>query len=255
MITCPKCGASQAGGQECRACGVVFAAYERAKENRARTEAEAQDRFSTPLAMVVGDTGHLEVEQHWRSWWEILINWEQRNQYAIRDGLRQRGWVVEQGRTFLRVLTRQLLGSHRPLELAVLDPADELVLTLSRPFYWLFSSMRVEDGVGQPLGVIEKRWGLVTKKYDLRCKGRLFARISSGIWKIWTFPVLDAAGSREIAVISKKWGGLLKEAYTDADKFRIEFKDPRLTIEEKGVLLAAALSIDFDYFENNDRRR
>ena len=67
---------------------------------------------------------------------------------------------------------------------------------------------------------------------------------------MWTFPVEGADGART-ATISKKWSGVLREALSDADTFRIDFGSGGWTDEQRAVILAAALAIDFDFFENN----
>lgn len=202
------------------------------------------------------NSNSLLIEQHARSWYEILLSWEQRNQYAIRDGMgAHRGAVVEQGVGLGAALARVLLGSHRPLELIIFGEHDhEIILTLERPFYWFLSDMRVEDGAGRILGRVVKKLTLARKVYELSdASGRMFGRIVSGIFRIWTFPVLDSSG-QQIALISKKWGGLLKEYMTDADQFAVDYTSPTLSVEQRAVIFAAALSIDFDYFENNQKK-
>jgi uncharacterized protein YxjI len=198
-------------------------------------------------------TNVLQIDQHKRSWLEMLFSLEQRNQYAISGGGRHRGFAVEQGTAFLDRVKRILLGSHRPLHLLVLGANDQPILSMSRPWYWIFSNMTVSDGSGRVIGSVIKRWGFVTKKYELFEGTRSFANISSGIFKIWTFPVFSTSG-QQIATISKKWGGLLKEYISDADKFGVSFDSQTLTDAQKAVIFAAALSIDFDYFENNNKR-
>ena len=50
-------------------------------------------------------------------------------------------------------------------------------------------------------------------------------------------------------MIQKKWSGLLKEAFTDADNFWIDYaaiEDPQL----RAVLFAAMVLIDIVHFEN-----
>jgi hypothetical protein len=205
------------------------------------------------MDMLFADARVIQIEQHARSWWEILIGLEQRNQYAITVNGRHGGFAVEQGTSFLDRIVRIVLGSHRPLHLIVFTGNDQVTMNAKRPFYWIFSTMTVADGNGRSIGVVQKRWGIVTKKYDLVEGGRSFAKISAGLFKIWTFPVYDLAG-KQIATISKKWGGLLKEYITDADRFGISFESTRLTTAQKAVVFAAALSIDFDYFENNQSR-
>lgn len=203
------------------------------------------------LETIVGGTNVLMVDQHVRHWWEILTSFEQRNSYAISDSVRQRGEVEEQGGTFGHAIRRILLSSHRGFVLHVTDNAGTVVMRLRRPFYWILSDMTVEDGSGRGIGRVVKRWHVLKKTYDLYEGGRAFAHIRSGLFRVWTFPVLDAVTRQPVATISKKWGGALREYVTDADKFRIEFHSPVLTTQQKAVIFAAALSIDFDYFENN----
>jgi hypothetical protein len=66
--------------------------------------------------------------------------------------------------------------------------------------------------------------------------------MTSPIWKIWTFPIKK--GSRDVSVIEKKWSGLSKELFTDADNFRVRFTDTKLTADERLLLLAGAIFVD-----------
>jgi hypothetical protein len=262
MITCPSCGAQQSGGPECLSCGIIFARA-RGKEERsgpvsirAQQTAELEDAANSALGRFFYNAKGFEIEQHARNWWEILFEWEQRNQYMIRDSRgSHRGAVVEQRKGLVAALVRTFFGSHRPLELAVFDGSEQhIVLTLRRPFFWILSHMQVEDEGGSVIGGIEKRLTFVSKKYRLfDPRGVAFAEIKSGLFRIWTFPVFDLSG-RQIAVITKQWGGFLKESWTDADRFTLDYSSESLTLEQRAVIFAAALSIDFDYFENNQKR-
>lgn len=205
----------------------------------------------TAMHGILEGTNVLMVDQHVRHWWEILLSFEQRNQYAISDSVRQRGSVAEQGGTLTHALKRLFLRSHRPLELHVFANDRQVAMRMRRPFYFFLSNMAVEDESGRLVGRVVKRWRIFSKTYDLFEGERPFARIKSRFWRVWTFPVTDPQTDQQIATISKKWGGVLREYVTDADKFRIEFHSPTLTLQQKAVLFGAALSIDFDYFENN----
>ncbi|HET7711628.1 MAG TPA: phospholipid scramblase-related protein [Thermoanaerobaculia bacterium] len=253
MPVCPQCGHRQDGGAECTRCGVVFAKW-RSSPRSSRAAEEADQQF-TPLHALLDGADVLRIDQHGRNWWEVLFDWEQRNQYAVTDGMhRHRGWVVEQGLGFAAALARILLRSHRPLEMYVFAPDDQhIALQIRRPFFFFFSEMEVSDGERR-IGMIRRRFGLLRRIYDLHdAADRPFARIVSPFFRIWTFPVLDSAGNH-VAEISKKWKGLMREAFTDADKFTIDFLGGRWDIERRAVVFAAALSIDFDFFEDNQRR-
>ncbi|KIH61834.1 Scramblase [Ancylostoma duodenale] len=68
------------------------------------------------------------------------------------------------------------------------------------------------------------------------------------------FPV-DTTTGENIGHITKKWGGCLREAYTDADVFSVTFPLD-LDVRAKAVLLGATFLIDFMEFEhpkNNNR--
>ena len=186
-----------------------------------------------------------------KEWVEILVDFETRNQYAVRGPHGEElGTLAEEGGGLGRVLTRWLLRSHRPLDAALCDRTGAVVLRLSRPFFFLFSDLLVADAGGQRVGSVQRRFGILHRRYDLRgASGLTFARVSGPIWRIWTFFV-EAEDGRA-ATIGKKWGGLLREAFADADTFGIDFSQASWSPEERAVIFSAAVSIDFDFFENN----
>merc|ERR1719153_1578187 len=64
------------------------------------------------------------------------------------------------------------------------------------------------------------------------------------------FVLTDNKGE-EVGKISKKWGGALKEMFTDADTFSVTFpKD--LDSKTKAILFGTAILVDFAYFEDNN---
>jgi hypothetical protein len=184
-------------------------------------------------------------------WVEILVDWETRNQYSILDADgAEIGLVVEKAGGFWDTVRRVFLRSHRPLEALVVAPDGSPLLSLRRPFFWIFSHLSVESPEGPRLGEVSRRFGVLYKRYDLRDGLEMrFARVASPRWRLWTFPVEGEQG--QTATISKKWGGMLREVFSDADTFRVEFGTSPWTDGQRAVIFAAALSIDFDFFENN----
>ena len=59
----------------------------------------------------------------------------------------------------------------------------------------------------------------------------------------------DETTERQVATITKKWGGLCTETLLEADSFLIEYHDQNLTVEEKALVLSSAFLIDLNYFE------
>lgn len=208
------------------------------------------------LSRLLTHGSRLLIEQHWRAWYEVLFDWEQRNEYSVNasDGPLL-AMVVEQARGPLMALARVFLGSHRPFEISVLAPGThEPILEMRRAFHFIFSDLKVETPAGRRLGAVRRRFGLFYKIYDLVDGEGLFARVMGPMWRPWTFRITDAEG-REVALITKKWSGLGREYFTDADRFLVDMgKDVDWTLSQRAVIFAAAMSIDFDFFENNNQR-
>jgi hypothetical protein len=61
----------------------------------------------------------------------------------------------------------------------------------------------------------------------------------------------DTKIEHHVGEIRKKWSGLAKELFTDADNFYITFPK-NANARERGLLLGALFLIDFLYFENNN---
>jgi uncharacterized protein YxjI len=205
--------------------------------------------MSDNIDQLFSGTKRLFIKQI-KEWTEILVNVETANKYKLLDeNGGERAFIFEKGSGLMRLITRSIFRSHRPLDIAVQDPSNHECLHLTRPFYFFFSELTIRDGGGKVLGVIKRRFAFLSKVYDLEDgQGRVIATIRSPFWKVWTFPVLSNSG-QEIATISKKWGGLLSEIFTDSDTFGIEFGS--VADEHKPILLAAAISIDLDFFEDN----
>lgn len=189
-----------------------------------------------------------------KEWTEILVDLETRNQYQILDAQQlEVGTISEISSGLGGFLKRNVFGSHRALDVRVHDAEGSPVARLARPFFFLFSSLAIRAEGGAELGRVERRFGLIYKKYDLLDEhGHCFARVASPLWRLWTFPVAhEREGGR--ATISKRWGGALREIFADADTFRVRVEGGTWTMAERWVLFAAALAVDFDFFENNQR--
>jgi hypothetical protein len=88
-----------------------------------------------------------------------------------------------------------------------------------------------------------------SKRFDVTDQaGRLLLQVSSPIWRPWTFAFVR--DGRELARVEKKWSGMLQEAFTDADRFRVAFQSPELSFDERALVLAAGIFIDLQYFEH-----
>lgn len=210
----------------------------------------APSEGTAALAARVAALGQVFVRQH-REPWEWLAGFETRNRYAVVD---EHGapvaWAAEAQRGVLGFLARQLLGHWRRFEIQVFDPARALALVVVHPFRWLFQRLEVSSADGRRLGAVQQRFGVISKRFDVEdARGQVVMRVRSGLFRPWRFD-LERNG-RMVARVEKRWSGLLSEAFTDRDNFRVTF-DPALREEERLVVIAAALFVDLRYFERKD---
>ena len=189
--------------------------------------------------------------QQVREMLEIFVGIEGKNKYEVLDDSGNKiGFMAESGGGLFKFLSRNFLRSHRPLKIKVWNNAQETVLTMERPFFFFFSDLEIKGSDGRACGHVHRRFAIIHKMYDLvDDRGVVFARVKAPIWRLWTFPILDGRDN-PIGEISKSWGGFLKEVFTDSDKFQVSFP-PELTDSQKAVTFGAAISIDMDFFENN----
>jgi len=211
---------------------------------------------SVPLARALDAERRLFVRQR-KDWLEVFTDFEQANRYAlITEGGALAGWALEKPGGFWRFLTRSFLKAMRPFEMMVFPaegPGAGAELSVRRPWTWFFAHLYVWDRNGRPIGQIRQRWAWVRRRLDLETPdGRTVARIVGPLLHPWTFIVHRGpeGTQREVGRVEKKWGGLLKEAFTDADTYLVTFGESDPTFRR--LLLAAALLIDARWFENRD---
>ncbi|MBN20535.1 MAG: hypothetical protein CL678_04535 [Bdellovibrionaceae bacterium] len=200
--------------------------------------------------------GHTLWIRQQKEWIEIAVDWEMANQYQVLDSEKlPLGWVIEERKGWKAFFVRGFLRSRRPFSVHVMNMKKEVQLFMKRPFFFLFSRMEVKGAQGEIIGFIQQRFGILYKKYDLLDnQGFVFSRIQSPLWRLWTFPIRGIHGE-EIGGIHKRWGGILREVFSDADTYQVHYANYPWTENQKKIAFAAAVSIDFDYFENNQGRR
>jgi uncharacterized protein YxjI len=177
-----------------------------------------------------------------------LFGLETRNKYSIEVRGAQLGFAAEQGKGGLAFLARMFFGHWRTFEIHFFDNARQLALRVVHPFRFFFQRLEVSDTVGRQLGAIQQRFSVLWKRFDVTdASGRVLLTVSSPIWRPWTF--VFKRDDRELARVEKKWSGMLQEAFTDSDRFRVAFDSPELNHDERSLILAAAIFIDLQYFE------
>lgn len=170
---------------------------------------------------------------------------ELRNQYGLFSPDGQRIGTVEQVRQgALTLLARVLsdLDVMLPVSLAVTQDGGDgtPVLEIAKPWFRMRTEARGPDGA--PLGTIRKRIRLGKARFSIEDPAGLpLGEVRAENWRARDFTVLDANG-QEVARVTKKWRGLLTEAFTDADTYVVDLGDTREPM--RSLVLASALSVD-----------
>jgi len=190
----------------------------------------------------------LSVRQR-KKWLEILLSFEFRNSYDVFDETQVAVFKVQETSSGIGAfIGRMFLGPMRPFRVAIKDlTTGETVLELRRPFRFIFHKLDVYAGNGEKLGSIERRWSWVRRIYSIQdAQGNEIATLFGPFLKPWTFEIKK--GERVIGQVQKKWSGLGKELFSDADNFGIDLgkiDDPTL----KSLAFAAIVLIDVVHFE------
>ncbi|KAF5749334.1 altered inheritance rate of mitochondria protein 25 isoform X2 [Tripterygium wilfordii] len=200
-------------------------------------------------------------------WRNLVLGLEQENRYAIVDVCYPElpaGFIREKS----NIIARQLLRLRRPFVAYITDAMQNELFRVRRPFWWITSSIYAEID-GKEIGVVHRRWHLWKRIYDLYLGNKQFAVVENpGFWN-WTFTLKDNHG-KVLAEIDRNWRGFGFELLTDAGQYVIRFgtADPgsktglaeevleldvarQLTLSERAVAVALAISLDNDYFSRH----
>ena len=252
-MKCPHCSHEQSSTVECEQCGVIFSKW---KPHEVAPSDLPEDSPS-PLEALLRGANVIRLRENPRGILSVLTGWQTAREFDIVDSVgRQRGSAAEQGQGVLAGLGRTYLSTWLPVQFAVFSyPSEQLVMKLHRPFFWFFSQMTIDGANGKRLGSATRRFSIVRKRYELRDDaGRPFATITSPLFHPWTFQIFDRSGQQR-AEIAKKWVGMTEEMLTEAQRFRIDFMNHDWPLAQRAVILATALTIDFDLFESRREGR
>jgi uncharacterized protein YxjI len=193
---------------------------------------------------------HTIVVQQKKEWGEILSGFEMRNKYLLSDEKGEECYFAGElpGSLMLRLFLKNL----RPFEIVILRHPETIVLRLVRPFRFYFHRIEVFDGQRRLIGAIQRRFAIIRRIYSvLDSSDNEVLRLFGPILHPWTFNILK--DEQEVGKITKRWSGLLKEAFTAADNFGMVVpKD--LDLNLKALLLGAVFLIDFVHFEKRGNR-
>jgi uncharacterized protein YxjI/ribosomal protein L37AE/L43A len=250
---CPKCGHLRAASEtapewQCPGCGIAYAKFVQVlPETDASVESVVRAEVSGAADFDL--TGQREVFVSQKFELIETFAFETRNRYRILDTAgRQIGYAAEEQTGWMGFVFRQILGHWRTFEIHFYDNGRRPVLHAVHPFRFYFSRLEVYDARQQLIGAIQKRFSILSKRFSVENdRGEVVMEVVSPLWRIWTFPFV--AEEKTVAIVNKKWSGILSEMLTDRDNFQVEFKSRGLSNDLRKVVLAAAVYVDLKYFE------
>lgn len=244
---CPKCSySSSTGFSECPVCGIVISKFVAIENERKHQEHDTAMGTKTAL-QTFEEIRALKIQQR-KEWGEILTGFETRNRYRIMDSWGNQIFEAEEvSGSIFTLLSRLMLSWLRPFTITIFSENGEELFTLKRPFRFYFHQIVICKPNGAILGKVTRRFTLLRRNYFVFDKAdREVFSLVGPILRPWTF--LIHHNHQEAGKIVKKWSGLAKETFTDADNFGIHFPKDSGT-EQKALLLGALFLIDFVHFE------
>jgi uncharacterized protein YxjI len=124
----------------------------------------------------------------------------------------------------------------------VLDADGVVVVEVVRPNHPMRVRMDVVDGSGRTLGTIVQHQVLTRVRYSLEIDGQPLGSVDADRWDHSRIEMTDPAG-RDLARITRTWEVLAGSRFTPADTYVVQLA-PALTDPARGLVLAAALSVD-----------
>ncbi|MDA3855144.1 MAG: phospholipid scramblase-related protein [Candidatus Woesearchaeota archaeon] len=177
---------------------------------------------------------------------EAFTGIETKNKYQIlTEGGNEVLYAFEESNWFMRILLKKM----RSLDITFINPQKETFLKVNKKFAFFLPQFDVYDNNKQLIGIVKTRFGLTSKIEVYDNNNQLIFFTKNEIMHPWTFNIYKSkVMENSIGLISKKWSGVGKEMFTDADNFLIDF-DQISDENDKKIILALALIIDLFVFE------
>ncbi|XP_064468736.1 phospholipid scramblase 2-like isoform X2 [Ornithodoros turicata] len=200
---------------------------------------------------------------------EVLVGFETQNKYLACNNQGQSVYYMVESSDFC---TRCCISDARCFQMFVVDNQCRAVMRFVRPlrcestfrnccFCCLLQDMQVETPPNQLVGSVREVCSVCQPTFHvcdtsgkpvLRVQGPVITTSCPGAMDV-KYKILTLNG-KEIGIISKLWGGVLKEMLTDADTFSVTFPVD-LDVRVKACLIGCAMLFDYMYFETDAQDR
>lgn len=158
---------------------------------------------------------------------------------------------IKENMGFGKILLRLFVSKKcLPFNLEVTDQNGAVLANLKRGFTLFLSKINVVDNSGKIVGSVKQKFTFLKREFSLMdASGNQFATIK-GDWKAWDFSITDMQGN-SIGSINKQWGGILKEVFTDSDKYFVNIEDSVTDENQRMTVITVASLIDMILNEND----
>ncbi len=209
--------------------------------------------MTTALALLEGPG--VKVRQR-RELLQALVGLDVANRYDVstQDG-RPLFTALERGGLW-NLLSRRFNPFYENVTECV-APGGARVMKIVFPWALWLRKAKVSGEGDVPLGRVKRRFHFFRVRADvLTPDGEVALRIRGPIFKFFFFTdfvfEVEQAG-RRVARIKKHWGGVVSEAFTNADSFSIEFEPGFTDGRLRALLVAATFLLDLVRFEEKDK--
>ncbi|XP_046673260.1 phospholipid scramblase 2-like isoform X1 [Homalodisca vitripennis] len=189
---------------------------------------------------------------------EALIGYETCNKFVIKNSLGQQVFYAAEESD---CCSRNFCGPLREFRMTILDNFNQEVMSMDRPFGCgpccfpcCLQEIKVYAPPGCLAGTVKQNWTLWKPSFQIKnAEGETVLTIEGPCWMCSCYHDVNykvLSNEKEIVgKITKQWGGLLREAFTDSDNFCISFPMD-LDVRIKAVMLGACVLIDMMYYES-----
>ena len=193
----------------------------------------------------------VRVEQN-KEWGEIITGVETRNSYSVTSGNSRIYLALEKKGSAQTAFMRMILRSLRSFEIDIYNSdRKELIARVTRPFRWYFHEIYINTPDGENIGCVKRKFSLLSRKYCIALSNESdMYYVEGSLFNPWVFDIKGSDGGAQGKMV-KEWGGILKEVFSSADNFTIDFpKD--WSYKLKILAIGCVLLIDFVHFESSN---
>lgn len=145
------------------------------------------------------------------------------------------------------LIKKRLLGTKVEIKSAA---TNEIVYTIKKSGIWA-PVVNVMDATGNSIGYFKSKAFSIRGMFDVFTPDGAKVAAVTGEFMSWNYTFTDVTG-KHLGMVTKKWSGIGKEMFTNADNYMISISEPGESSSTiMPLLIIAGLAIDIVYRERN----